>query len=568
MSLVLSNGPNVARRNLRRSDDRPDIRRPSAPSLDALAPWVFPFDRTRHERARRLLGPDSADVFTRPVATADIIDFHAREYEDACIESGQDAWCADTASPQTVLALNRLTDVEERHLVLVEGEPGHDTLTLAELAVSHRRQLAQRMPATQRPLLALALVLLTHQLHAAGRFSDAVGTGQEAVDILSRMVDGHDDLDARPALVLALDVSLMTCLANGRLFDAMEDLVRATDVLEALARDRPEHDDDLTGHLQVLATTAGRPDLDDDTRTLLERTSRWDLTLREPRQPPASTLLRSSRSGADELYDDSVHLATSDGDGPASAAAAGAAVAAYRRLLAGQSAEHWHATLRQLARALWRHAIVLSELLDRPRDALGPGREAVALTRRVLRVVERAEDFDELVGELGMTIHDLSTIALSAGLVGEHDQLTEEVARLDTTSVGDAAMRALGAALHNRAAEACETSVALAEHGRGMRATVLAGIRNSAHAVVVRTATAGSEPMAQWELANSQLAHGHLRCLNGEGQQGAQSMADAYHTVLTLGGPAGQTMREAAEAALLGACAAYPGITPRDDWPI
>jgi hypothetical protein len=558
---------NVARRNLRRSDDRPDTQG-SATSLDDLAPWVFPFDRSRHERARRLLGPDSAGVFTRPVATADIIDFHARELESACVDSGQDVWCADTASPQAVLALNRLSDVEERHLVLVEGEPGHDTLTLAELAVSHRRQLVQRMPATQRPLLALSLVLLTHQLHAAGRFSDAVATGQEAVDILTRMVGGNADLDARPALVLALDVSLMTCLANGRMLDATEDLVRATDVLEGLTRDRPEHDDDLAEHLQVLALTVDRPDLDDDTRTLLDHTSRWDLTLREPAAASPPVPLRSARSEADELYDDSVHLATSDGDGPAAAAAAGAAVAAYRRRLAGQSAEHWHATLRRLARALWRHAIVLSELLDRPRDAMGPGREAVSLPRRVLRVVERAEDFDELVGELGMTLHDLSTIALSAGLVGEHDQLAEEVARLETTSVGETAMRALGAALHNRAAEACETTVALAERGRGMRATVLAGIRNSGHAVRVRRATAGTDLMAQWELANSQLAHGHLRCLNGEGQQGAQSMADAYHTVLTLAGPAGQTMREAAEAALLAACAAYPDNPPRDDWPL
>lgn len=557
---------NVARRNLRRSDDRSGTRHPAL-SLDDLAPWVFPFDRARHERARRLLGPDSADVFTRPVATADLIDFHAREYEDACFESGQDAWCADTASTRMVLALNRLADVEERHLVLVEGEPGHDTLTLAELAVAHRRQLTQRMPATQRPLLALSLVLLTHQLHATGRFSDAVATGQEAVDILSRMVGGADDLDARPALVLALDVSLMTCLANDRRFDAMEDLVRATDVLTTLVRDRPEHDDDLARHLEVMELTASSPDMDDDTRTLLDRTSRWDLTLREPRRTTTAPL-RSSRTEADELYDDSVHLATSDGDGPAAAAAAGAAVSAYRRLLAGQPAERWHATLRQLARALWRHAIVLSELLDRPRDALGPGREALSLTRRVLRVVERAEEFDELVGELGVTIHDLSTIAMTAGLVGEHDQLAEEVARLDVTSVGRDAMRALGAALHNRAAEACETTVALAEHGRGMRGTVLAGIRNSSQAVVVRRQAAGDDPMAQWELANSQLAHGHLRCLNGEGQQGAQSMADAYHTVLAVAGPAGQTMRDAAEAALLAACAAYPGITPRHDWPL
>lgn len=557
----------MARRNLRRSDNRSGTRHP-APSLDDLAPWVFPFDRARHERARRLLGPDSADVFTRPVATADIINFHAREYEDTCIESGQDTWCADTASTQTVRALTRLADVEERHLILVEGEPGHDTLTLAELAVTHRRQLAQRMPVTQRPLLAIGLVLLTHQLHAAARFSEAVATGQEAVDILSRMAGAADDLDARPALVLALDVSLMTCLANGRRFDAMEDLVRATDVLSTLVRDRPEHADDLAQHLQILAMTAGSPDLDDDTRTLLDRTSRWDLTLREPGRTASPALLRTSRTVADELYDDSVHLATSDGDGPAAAAAAGAAVSAYRRLLAGQPAERWHATLRQLARALWRHAIVLSELLDRPRDALGPGREALSLMRRVLRVVERAEEFDELVGELGVTIHDLSTIAMTAGLVGEHDQLAEEVARLDTTSVGRDAMRALGAALHNRAAEACETTVALAEHGRGMQGTVLAGIRNSSRAVVVRRETVGGDPMAQWELANSQLAHGHLRCLNGEGQQGAQSMADAYHTVLALAGPAGQTMREAAEAALLAACAAYPGITPHDDWPL
>jgi hypothetical protein len=567
MLLVLLIGSAVARRNLRWSYDPLKIQRP-AHTIDDVAPWVFPFERTRHERARQLLGPDSAAVFTRPAVTADIIDFHAREYERACREADLDTWSAADASPAIVQELNCLVDVEERHLVLIDGEPGHDTLTLAELAVTHRRHLSERMPATQRPLLAMSLVLLTHQLHSAGRLADALATGQEAVDIFSRMVGGDDDIDARPAFVLALDASLMTCLASGRRNDAVGDLIHATDVLDDLARDDVGYADDLARHLEVLAMGVDGSAPGGSGSAVLDRASRWDLRLRELRTQTGPSVLRSSRSAADDIYDEAVRLATSDGNGPAAAAAAGAAVAAYRRLLAGQPADHWHATLRQLARALWRHAIVVSELLGRPRDALGPGREALTLSRRVLRVVERAEEFDELVGELGATMHDLSTIALSADLIGEHDQLMEEVARLDADGVGRGAVRALGAALHNRAAEACETTVALAEHGRAMQPTVIAGIRNSERAVLVRRATAGDDPMAQWELANSQLAHGHLRCLKGDGQAGAQSMADAYHTVLALRGPAGQTMRDAAEAALLAACAAYPSIEPRDDWPL
>jgi hypothetical protein len=528
-------------------------------SFADTTPWVFPFDRTRHERARARLGPDRAAEFTRPATTADVIELYARELDDACVDIGRDPW-SDATVPSVVLdVLVRLADVEERHLVLVGREPGHDTLTLAELAVAHRRQLVRHVP-TQRPLLALALVLLTHQLHAAGRIGDAVTAGREAVEILSHAAADTGD-DSRAALVLALDVSLMSSLASGRRDDAVGDLVRATHTLDDLARDERMFAADLVDHLEVLAMTAGKAaTARDGADGLLER------SLREPGPHPAAQGVQTTRVWADELYDEAVRLATCDGDGPASAAAAGAAVSEYRRLLAVQPAEHWYAVLRRLARALWRHAIVLNELLGRPRDAMGPGREALLLTRRALRVVEHAEEFERLVAELGIRLHDLGHIARCAGLIGEHDQLAEEARRLHVDSVGGQAMRALGAALHDRAAEACETTVALAEAGRDIQPTVAAGLTTSRAAVVARRIVLGDDPMSRWELANSQLAHGHLLCLDGEGQRGAQAIADAYDTVRALPGPAGQTMREAAEAALMAACSAYPDVIPPDGW--
>lgn len=561
----------MARRNHWQVDAHADTDR-QPPSRDDLAPWLFPFDRNRHERARRLLGPDSAAAFTRPSTTAGMIDYSTTEFEGSCRADGHDPCSIAAASRETIRTLTLLADVEERHLVLIGDEPGHDALLLAELAVAHRRQLAQRAPAVHRPLLSLALVLLTHQLHAVGRFADAVATGQEAIDILTRL-DDADDIDTRPALVLALDASLMTCLANDRRMDALEDLLRATDLLDEVTREHAEHTDDLHEHLRALSELLTDLGLDDDLRSVLHDVApRWESALPEVgvSVPHATAPVETrARTVADGLYDEGVHLATSDGDGPAAAAAIGASVSAYRQLLTQQPAELWHLTLRRLSRALWRHALVINELLGRPRDAMGPGREALSRARQVLRAIESADEFDTLIGELGLILHDLAQIALDAGLVGEHDQLVTETERLDTSSVGARAMRALGTALHNRAAESCETTVALAVRDRPLAPTVTGGLAASTRAVAVRRDLLDpDDPMTHWEVANSLLAHGHLLCIDGRVQEGAQAMVDAYHLVLALPGRPAAAMREAAESALLAVCASHPGITPHSDWPL
>lgn len=547
--------------------DRPVAHGPTTMPRRATPPWLFPFDRARHERARAALGPDSAAVFARPATTASMVEFSTREFEQACADADGDGDTRATRTPPRALgALERLADVEDRHLVLVGPEDRAASLALAELAVAHRRQLAHRAPARHRPLLGLALVVLTHHLQASGHLGDAVATGQEAVDLITRLIGADDDIDARPALVLALDASVMTCLANERRIDALEDLLRATDVLEDLTRDAADHEHDLREHLRTLADLMAGMGLDADVRTVLhEMAPRGDPSL----SATAGRRLSGERTAADELYEDGVHLATSDGDGPAAAAALGGAVGEFRRLLGRQPAEQWGLTLRRLSRALWRHAVVLNELLGRPRDAMGPGRDALTRARQVLRATECPDEFDALVGELGVTLHDLCHIALDAGLIAEHDQLSAELDRLDRRSVGRRAMHALGTALHNRAAEACETTVALMARGRGMTTTIRGGIRASTRAVAVRGELAAEgDALAQWELANSLLAHGHLLCLRGDGQHGAQAMADAYHTVLAVDGRPAEAMRDAAEAALLAACAAHPDITPRSDWPL
>lgn len=566
----------MARRDIRRGVRRtPTVPMGQAP--EALSPRLFPFDRRRHEQARGLLGVDTASSLTSPATISDAIDLHLREYEHACRLAGLagvDPVAATAPHPLVTQALERLADVEERYLVLIERETGHDAVPLAELAVVHRRQLARSDPTAHRALLGLSLVLLTHQLHATALFADAAATAQEAIDVLGHRGPQRHGTDVRPALVLALDASTMVNLSRGRRVDAAHDLVHATVALDDLTADRPAFGGDLRRHLGALSGTLAHPDLDDDVRATL-RSTVSHLRLVPPvdddgrHRPGPAVVPDVPRSEADDLYDTSAHLMTSAADGPAAAAAAGAAVAAYRRLLAVQPAERWPMILRRLARALWRHALILNELLGRPRDALGPGREALTLTRRALRTVEHDDHFDDLIGQLGVTLHDVAHIARTAGLIGEYDQAAEEAVRLRTSGVGADALRTLGAALHGRAADACETTVALVERGHDMGPTVAAGVHTSGHAIGIRrTLLRDDDPMTFWELANSQLANGHLWCLAGDGQAGAQAMADAHETVATLPGAPGRAMRDAAGTALLAACASYPDIVPRADWPL
>ncbi len=563
----------MARRNSRGLDRRSDVGRP-AQCPDALGLWAFPFDRERHERTRALLGPDTAAGLVGPPTVADAVDDSTREYERLCDAEGHDVWSPVPTSPGAVLALARLADVEERYVMLLGGESGHDTLALAELAVAHRRQLARAAPEPHRPLLGLSLVLLTHQLHATGRFGDAIATGQESIDLLGRQLEVVDGVDVRPALVLALDASLTTCLAKGRRVDALEDLVRATCLLDRICDEHAAYARDLDDHLRVLshAVTQVGPH-DDVPPAVRDGAARLGVPVPAGDTPGGSATVGAAappgRSLADELHDDALHLAASDGDGPAAAAAAGGAVNAYRRMLATQPPTLRNCTLRHLSRALWRHATILSELLDRSRDAMGPGRESLQLARQLLRSTECADELDELIADLGVTLHDLAHIALAAGLVGEHDQLAEEASRISRGTVGTHAMRALGAALHTRAATACETTVALAARGRATANTVRAGVYTSTQAIAVRrTLIDDADHMTRWELANSLLAHGHLRCLAGDGQLGAAAMADAYHTVDGVPGRQAEAMRGAARSALLAACATRNDIVAHDDWPV
>lgn len=562
----------MARRRIRDLDRRSGVDQP-LPADNDPGPWLLPFDRERHERARLLLGADTAAGHTAASTTARLMDIAAREYEQAGLTGENDTWSATPVGPSAVAALRRLADVQERHVTLLTGQRGHDALTLAELAVAHRRQLA-RHDATHRPLLGLSLVLLTHQLHAAGRIGDAIATGQEAIDLLSRQAGVAPGVDVRPALVLALDASLMTCLANGRRVDALEDLVRATDLLDDICHDHPEFEPDLDEHLRIVAQALSDLRLDDDPGAASAGPAPRRGTTRAQPMPPWPTPEPpdplGARTRADDLLDDAQHLAASDGDGPAAAAAAGAAVAAYRRMLSEQPAQRWHRTLRRLSRALWRQAIILSELLERPRDAMGPGRESLTLAREIMRSTESADGFDELIGELGVTLYDLDRIAWAAELVGEHDQLAEEASRITVDSVGAQAMRAFGAALHRRAAEACETTAALMARDRPMTAVVAAGLHTSTRAVAIRRALIDDDddPVLHWELANSLLANGHLRCLDGANQRGAQAMVDAHGVVASLPGHAAKAMRDAARSALRTTCAAHRDITPRSDWPL
>jgi hypothetical protein len=177
-------------------------------------------------------------------------------------------------------------------------------------------------------------------------------------------------------------------------------------------------------------------------------------------------------------------------------------------------------------------------------------------------------EYDRLVGEVATAMHDLSRIAAAAGNADEHERLAKDVAQL-CAGRDRATTRAVGAALHGRAAHAGEAAIALAARGSPALAVVVAGIDASARAVAVRHSLVNDDdPVTRWELANSLLALGHLRCLIGDGQAGAQSLVDAYHAVAALPGESAAAMRQAAHKALVGACRSYPDLEIGDDWPL
>jgi hypothetical protein len=562
-----------------RDDRKTGINHPAGDRVagpDQRIAAVAAFDRHRHERARAALLPDSAADFGRPSTTAGVIDYRSREHREVCrrFDHAEDAWVTIDAPAEAIRTLERLTDVEERHLLLTVTTDAARALPLAERAVAHRRSLARCAPHTHGPLLSLSLVLLTHCLQAVGRRYDAVARGQESVDLASRLVaDGRTD--TRPALVLALDASLHTRFTLGRERDVSTRLRLATAVLRELVTEEPAYQQDLDNHLAALDELGDEwaPSRRERAREL-RRVTRRDASS-SPRSPDSGSAESAGRDArlqesADALYEHSIQVVTGGADGPAAAAAAGAAVAAYRRLRDDPGAAgRRHLIDRKCARALWRHAIVLHELLDRPRDALGPGRAGVALGHDLLLATAwNAEAYSRLVGEVATATHDLSRIAAAAGLDDEHVQLTYDVEQL-CAGTDRATTRAVGAALHNRAAYAGETALALARRDRPLAAVVAGGIDASARAVTVRRGIVDDdEPVTRWELANSLLALGHLRCLNGEGQVGAETLVEAYRAVAALPGPSAAAMRRATYEALRGACLSYRDLDIGDDWPL
>src|SRR5918996_559433 len=90
-----------------------------------------------------------------PSITAGVIDYGTCEYRGACrrFEHAEHARVTTHTAPGVVRALERLTDVEERHLVLTSTHEAAGTLPLAQQAAAHRRNLARGSPLTHDPLL-------------------------------------------------------------------------------------------------------------------------------------------------------------------------------------------------------------------------------------------------------------------------------------------------------------------------------------------------------------------------------------------------------------------------------
>jgi tetratricopeptide (TPR) repeat protein len=241
------------------------------------------------------------------------------------------------------------------------------------------------------------------------------------------------------------------------------------------------------------------------------------------------------------------------------------AVAKYRELAHPDGDDR---VQRKLALALWRYSMLLVAN-QHAQEALGPGHEGIALGRALLDAAHPDDpDLDELVGETGTAMNDLSQAAAAAGRLDEHDALVRDAIALCGAHQGPRARQALGTALHNQAIALANAAVADSPGGGPAAAKLITALDAFDRVVDLRREIAdASNPMSQWELANSLLQRGKLKCLAGRGKPGATDLLVGWKMLAAITGPSADALRGELRQAMHMAEAEFPQIVARLDWP-
>ncbi|MFG1883343.1 hypothetical protein [Micromonospora sp. NPDC049102] len=213
---------------------------------------------------------------------------------------------------------------------------------------------------------------------------------------------------------------------------------------------------------------------------------------------------------------------------------------------------------QQLARALWRHSMLLSAR-GRAADGTAPGGEAVVVFERVYDAVAAeggnvaAAPRDDALAELITALVDLAEVSFAAGQPATRRDLLERAVTMGLTSAGsppDAGPRtreAMGTAYHNQAVALLHRHLTRPSSAEGAKEAALAASR----ACELRQGLLDmARPLTFWELANTYGVYAQCLVLIGDLDRAALVLSMGNRFVETLGPAAAepaQQLRVAAE---------------------
>ncbi|MEU8166852.1 hypothetical protein AB0B97_10090 [Micromonospora sp. NPDC049004] len=213
---------------------------------------------------------------------------------------------------------------------------------------------------------------------------------------------------------------------------------------------------------------------------------------------------------------------------------------------------------QQLARALWRHGMLLSAR-GRAADGMAPGGEAVVVFERVYDAVAAeggnvaAAPRDDALAELITALVDLAEVSFAAGQPATRRDLLERAVTVGLTcagnppSAGPRTREAMGTAYHNQATALLHRHLTRPSSGAGAQEAALAASR----ACELRQGLLDlARPLTFWEMANTYGVYAQCLVLIGDLDRAAMVLAMGNRFVETLGPAAAepaQKLRVAAE---------------------
>ncbi|GAA3752376.1 hypothetical protein [Micromonospora maritima] len=217
-------------------------------------------------------------------------------------------------------------------------------------------------------------------------------------------------------------------------------------------------------------------------------------------------------------------------------------VAAYREAVRGPGRVDPHER-RQLARALWRHGMLLAAL-GRAVEGLTPGREAVSLFEELNDAARAAAgpQRDEALAELITAVLDLAESAHAAGQPALRMDLLDRAVQVGLhtagppPSAGPRTREAMGTAYHNQATALLERARTGPSPDTDTRAAALAASR----ACEVRQQLLDpNRPLSLWEMANTYGIYAQCLVAIGDVDR-ARMVLDLGNRFVAVLGPAGE----------------------------